>query len=84
MLASKKDSNGGAAHGCTKKVVRGGALSSWTRARSQRGEEARQCSGFGDGGAAGSVSAMPGRRQPATVSRRGRRGQGRRRRGGAA
>jgi hypothetical protein len=67
VLASKKDSNGGAAHRRMKKVVRGGAPAVRTRAWPRRREEARQCSGFGDGGAIGSVSTMPGRRRPATV-----------------
>jgi hypothetical protein len=40
MLASKKDSNGGAAHQRMKKVARGGALAARTRARPQHGEVA--------------------------------------------
>jgi hypothetical protein len=70
LLASKKDSNAGAVHRRTKKVARGGAPAVRTRARPRRGEEARWCSSFGDRGVAGSVSAMPGRRQPAMVWRR--------------
>jgi hypothetical protein len=54
------DSNGGAAHRRTKKVARGGAPAVRTRARPRRGEEARRCFDFGDEGAVGSVSAMPG------------------------
>jgi hypothetical protein len=69
MLASKKDSNGGAAHRRTKKVVQGGALAARTRSWPWRGEEARRCSGLGDGGTAGSVSVMLGRRRPTMVWR---------------
>jgi hypothetical protein len=67
VLASKKDSNGGAAHRRTKKVACGGAPAARTQARPQRREEARWCSGFSDGGAAGSVSVMLRRRRPTTV-----------------
>jgi hypothetical protein len=67
VLASKKDSNGGAAHRRTKKVTRGGAPVARTQARPWREEEAWWCSDFGDGGAAGSVSMMLGRRRPTTV-----------------
>jgi hypothetical protein len=69
MLTSKKDSNGGAAHRHTKNVARGGAPVARTQARPRRGEEARWCSGFGDRGAAGSISAMLGRRWPTMVWR---------------
>jgi hypothetical protein len=67
VLASKKDSNGGVAHRRTKKVARGGAPAARTQARPQCGEEARWCSGFDDGGTAGSVSTMSGRRRSATM-----------------
>jgi hypothetical protein len=70
VLVSKKDSNGGVAHRHMKKVERGGAPAVRTRAQPRRREEAWRCSGFGIGGTAGSVSAMPGRRRPTMVWRR--------------
>jgi hypothetical protein len=69
MLASKKDSNGGAAHQCMKKAARGGPPVARTQDQPRCREEAQWCSGFGDGGAVGSVSAMPGRRRSTTVWR---------------
>jgi hypothetical protein len=69
VLASKKDSNGGAAHRHTKKVTRGGAPVARTQARPWCEEEAWWCFDFGDGGAAGLVSMMLGRRRPTTVWR---------------
>jgi hypothetical protein len=47
----------------SKKDSSGGAAHRCTK------KEARRCSGFGDGGAASSVSAMPGRRRLATAWR---------------
>jgi hypothetical protein len=70
VQASNKDSNGGVAHRHMKKVERGGAPAVRTRAQPRRREEAWRCSGFGIGGAAGLVSAMPGRRRPTMVWRR--------------
>jgi hypothetical protein len=71
MLVLKNDSNGEAAQRRTKKVAQRGAPAARTRAQPRRGEEARRCSGFDDGGAAGSVFAMPGRRLPTMVWRGG-------------